>query len=579
MSEVAEIQNVELQQSQCEEIVNKLFQPRKEIDKAGFGRKIYKLGEKEVIFRGKEELPKFQSLENTSTEIIGSKPKNTSMEDFKNWKSGFKHEDDLSSNTIVVSKDVSGVLSLLSIIDEKNADWRNMLSEINSGIYNPKTLDLIDKLIACNWVKENGTGWNEDQVAGDAEIIVIASLTGNTEAQNFVDKQLENMKELDKKRTVLFREEQEENWKYSEEKFTPVKLEDVVCTHATSYEPVNLGNGEFGVPTTADATGYEYVRNTVHVYLNSRVEGHMGGHWDKTPYTLISPIKSMLVENGNPSSIDFYDTWWVRNPGELLRFPSASIVKPGEVPDGKLYVIGEKETLFKAKDYTLNDLNSNDLVIPTWDKVSSYLVTKIKENDSLVKKWRVENFEEVFLRDCIDKISNENNPVINGLLTNIILENEGNILVKDIVRHILDGEKLISIYKGDPKGFNNAKLEIENMMTDLIEGEVFSQINKKACEATIEYRGFPLASNLHGQLGGSIARSLDALSSPSAHYHSIYHYFEDGLGLYIKEALTKKNGKEFFDWRKYDPKWPSLPKLDSKTRRVLYASGEFNARV
>ena len=37
--------------------------------------------------------------------------------------------------------------------------------------------------------------------------------------------------------------------------------------------------------------------------------------------------------------------------------------------------------------------------------------------------------------------------------------------------------------------------------------------------------------------------------------------------------------KEVFDWTKFNPKWPAMPDIDSKTRRVVYASGEFNARV
>ena len=577
MSETAEIDVIEPQFVQRSEIVNKLFSPKNEVDKSGFTRRSYRYGEVEFVFRGKEELPEVNSLITSGAKAVGSEPRNTSIEEYKKWRDEVENQNGESSNKLIASKDVLGVLALLTKIDTNNPEYKVMLDEVSAGTYGGKTLDLIDKLIACNWVKEDGNGWEDETVAGDAEALVIASVLGNPEAQSYVDGQLERMKVLDKKRIEKFHNKMEEEWKYSEERFSPPKMEELVGVHATIYEPKVLENGKVGVPTTADATRYEYVRNTVHVFLNGRVEGHMGGNWDKTPYTIISPLKPMLNENGSPTSVDQYDTWWVRNPGEMLKFPDASIVKPGNVPDGKLYFVGERETLFKGENYTLKDFMEIDAYSPRWDDIELKLERRIKEDDGFKSKWE-DSLGEIFLKDCKGLAEDGRSSIINGLFINILLDNRSDLSIKDTAMEIVSGEKLRSAFKGSQEDFNNAKLEIVQMIQDEIEGSIFSTINGEATKATIKARGFPYMEELHGQLS-SLARQFDALSGPAMHSNSIYHHFENGLSFYIGDAFVKNEDKEVFDWTKFNPKWPAIPDIDSKTRRVVYASGEFNARV
>jgi len=48
-------------------------------------------------------------------------------------------------------------------------------------------------------------------------------------------------------------------------------------------------------------------------------------------------------------------------------------------------------------------------------------------------------------------------------------------------------------------------------------------------------------------------------------------------------VIGKDNGgteiKGKFDWTKFNSIWAELPRVDSKTRRVMYASGAFNSRI
>lgn len=573
--------------SRKSEITSEFFNSAVEVDQSGFKRKVYKYGDVTFSFRGREEMPIIPTINSSRTELLGSEPIHADKSNFEEYKRSLETQHETGKKTcLLVSKDIQGVIGLAIKLGVDEEWLAKTLDEVKDGIYNAKALDLMDQLIACNWVKEDSDGWQESYGGSEPEALVVASLLGDTDSRDYINSQLDKMLDLDKKREQEFREEYKERWDYLE-RFHPPNIDELAAVHATKYLPKRYQNG-YEIPTTADATDYEDVRNTIHITLNHRVRGHYGGNWEMKPYTIVGRFDQMLKENGNPKGIDEYDTWWVRNPGEALKFSGASLVEPGTPPSELLFVVKERNTIFKGGSYTLEDLDKVEKekgVSGCWEDFQSVLIPY--EYEQIQTDWDFKRLSEVFISKYFSKSDEAEIAPDRGRggpqhqSFSILFKNsEGKMLVKDRVLQLLRDANLNESFRKDPSGFEEALQLLANKITSNIESGLFSEINEMAVDATIKQLGYPLSKDLkRGNFSYSLGRLFLAMEGPAEHSHSIYHFFEQGLGSYVQDAMVKKeDGKEYFDWTLFDPKWPSLPDLDQKTRRVLYASGAFNSR-
>jgi hypothetical protein len=119
--------------------------------------------------------------------------------------------------------------------------------------------------------------------------------------------------------------------------------------HATGYAPQNNK-----LQTTGHATNYAVPRATIHFTLNHTVTPNSGGSWNTRPYIILAPYEDTIKTNNmKPVEVSWYDTFFVPDPDKDLQIPaSARIVRPGSVPEGKLFQITKKETIYKADDYS-----------------------------------------------------------------------------------------------------------------------------------------------------------------------------------------------------------------------------------
>lgn len=569
-------------------IVEKFLEPHDVTDQAGFKRRIYKQKNTRFSFRGREELPVMETVKNSQTVLLGSRPVHIDANDYQEYESQFapnenKNELDNLESCYLATKDLSGVLALAAKLGAEDPDLINMLQEIKSGIYSEKSLALIDRLIAANNVKDDGSGWDDSFAGGDAEAVVVLSLMGNKEANNYLNSKLKQMNKLDK-----LRESQEDKVEIDKH------IDQQVCVHATSFKPNKFGENGYEIKTTGDATNFEYVRNTIHVALNHKVVSHWMGNWDQSSYTILSPMKDVVEMNGSPKSDQEWDIWWTRNPGETLKFPNAIIVESGKTPPETLYVKEDKLKTFKDGEYTIDDLLNTEQFascnIRTFNDFKSiFFISKFENKqlkESLDLNWNIEKLAQLFVEKYFpdekypgERKNKEYSYIIQycisryGDLDNFEqnFRTAANLSVAERVKQIFEDINISTAYIGSADNFEKAAIELSVSVSKKIESEIFSELSSTVVKNTIKEMGYEYTG------GGNW---------PSAHNGSPYDWITRSHSAAIdiaKEVIgTDDDGNEIkgkFDWTKFKPIWQKLPDVDPKTRRVAYASGAFNSRV
>ncbi|MBM3208910.1 hypothetical protein FJZ40_01280 [Candidatus Shapirobacteria bacterium] len=564
-------------------ITENLLAPRNEIDNAGFKRRIYNYKGYSFSFRGKEELPEFGTVNKSKVVLLGSDPVHVSSDSYQSYRDKIIKTDESAEDLptlYLATKDIQGVISLALELGATDPHLIRILEEVKSGIYSGRALDLMDKLMAVNCVTDNEKEWSQKLASGDAEAIVALSILGSEEAGNYINSKLEQMRDLDALREI------------TEEKGKPMDIEKQVCVHATKFKPNVVENG-YEVKTTGDATNWEYVRNTVHVSLNHKVVSHMMGKWDTAPYVLISPMKDVVQESGLPESDQEWDTWWVLNPGETLKFPNSILVEPGKMPFNTLYVIGEKTSTFKGEGYTMDDLlNTEKVTGSNIDLLSSFksiLFPNYSEDENLKafidSNWDVEKISQLLIekyfpnerypeerkgKSFLEIIRYHVSSWNDTELFDQKIKVSENILIADRVTEILNDLGISQAFKGKAEDFEQMLQTLSEYISKDIEGDIFSNLSSLVVSQTVEKMGYKATG------GGNW---------PSAHNGSSYDWLTKGHFVAVDNAKklggTDDDSTEIrgeFDWRKFDPTWYVLPEVNAKTRRVIYASGAFNSR-
>jgi hypothetical protein len=321
------------QVSQNEErLLNEVLQPHIEVDNGGYKRKIYTLNGKSFAFKGREELPIYKTLQESRSVLVGELPKWVKAQDYSSYRDTVrKTQLKEGSEHFATNKTVQGVVELLLQLGNTDKELFTLSVEIGKGIYSPQALEMIDELIAANFISDDGEFSKHATVDGEA--LVVLSRMGNKEAQELIAKK----KKILQERKIDLR--QERAVPNGTEALNPKEL---VCVHATKYAPQALSATEYSIPTTYDATHGLIPRNTIHTSLNHKVEAHMDGSWENAGYVIISPFEQVMEKNGVPQGLNTVDTWWARNPGEPLVFPDATIIYSGGADVKGLY---EKEEI------------------------------------------------------------------------------------------------------------------------------------------------------------------------------------------------------------------------------------------
>ncbi|MBI5151655.1 MAG: hypothetical protein HZA34_03720 [Candidatus Pacebacteria bacterium] len=541
-------------------LIERIFSPVLEKDEGGFWRKIYTYGETKFVFRGREELPTFDSYKD-GEKMLGSTPIHINEDEYGSYLEQSKNN---SHPFVITTMDIQGVIEIADNLGVKQMN--QPLRDIKVGGYTQEITDLIDKIIACR-IKINKEG-------SDGEAIVLASMLGDDEAMQFVQLAMKEMEDSDKVILQEKRDSLREQWEY-QKRFEKADVKDLIVVHATRYLPqYSKEIHGFEVLPTGESTSWKYLRNTVHTTLNHKVKGHYGGHWDNTPHVIISPFTEVRDANGNPFGLDMLDTWWVLGPGERLKFPKAKLVTPGDVLDGELIEFGEDNTYFKSKDYTIRDVFRIDSGHPIlWKHMRGVLNEHLSK---LTNTYKVDQFWE--------EIKTKYFPDMPDMSTDYLKENSG-IDPESIQKRFIHGDINESLNKRIGQilmelGLNSFDIELEQIANEIsidIEKRLFGELNEMAVNQTIQKMKFPLRNDLVGSTA-PLGEELDSYITPTSHNYSIYNFLEHGHAHDVQSAVDESSGK--FIWTKYSSEQNMLRAkgLDPKTRRVLYVSGMFNSR-
>ncbi|GDX62281.1 hypothetical protein LBMAG33_5910 [Candidatus Levyibacteriota bacterium] len=569
------------------ELVERKLQARVETDNAGFERKVYTVNGVTFTFRGKEELPTYPTLSHSRAQLLGDAPQWVSPEDYQTYQSQVSEtqRNENAPQHYLATKSLMGVVELATQLGSKDSSLVHLREELSKGVYSPRAITLLDALVASSYVGDGGFQL-EPRANNNAEALVLAALLGDPQAQTSVAQKVEALRHLeqrDKVRTERRATESEE-----------LRPQDLVTVHATRYEPQVGADGELLVPTTFDATKGKVLRNSVHTALNHKVAGHMHGSWGDAGYVLISPFESMMEANGVPTVLNTVDTWWSRDPGEPLRFPDATIVKPGGSEVAGLYQIEGQTVKFKSEGLGEEELRAladyasehGNLTYFARDLESSFL-GNFSHYGPLQSDWDVDAATAAIGTHIFGQEGrwNYGDTALLRELTATI-EGQPTPTLEQKIQGLIERSGAVNALKPEVQDREAAVTNLVNSVTNSIRGQMFSEINELAAREAIRSRGFDIQSGGMWAWGDSwtVTSQTAALGEQlgtdvAAHSNTAQHELTDRFSRTVSAAFEGKGDSSKFDWTKYDPQYDELvPRVDPKTRRVLYASGLLTSR-
>lgn len=605
MEQTDAVSFVEVPQTETRQLVEKLLSPRLETDNAGFIRKVYEYNGITFSFRGREEFPTYSTFNESDTTILGEMPRLSQESEYQEYINS-AHAGQIEQKQArhySATKSLLGVVDLALALGSHDERLIKIKADLQNDRYGSEALELIDQLVACNYVR-NGTVENTPDI--DAEAVVILSLLGNEEATHVVNRKVAEIEELDHQKPKLSLP----GWVPEK----PLEAADFVCVHATSYKPEEDFSGNYLVKTTSDALGGITIRNTVHVSLNHRVSAHEFGSWSQMGYVILAPLDKMINENGLPESLDPVDSWWTRSPGEPLRFPDATLISSGGYLDNQLILEEGRVVRIKSEGYKKRD------ILRLYD-----LVQKEGLEKEFLEVFQHQVYGAFFTSACQllagEKYQNSGfnfGPLIKTLEKRFGEYNEFNRLRKGVKESetemygfiyggsrktdgsLDDGARERVFFSDIPQSIEGLKPELRegllqelaDKLTGTVKGWLYSELNEYAVREAIRKRGARVTwgskneSGLDAEAGYLFAQMGGPISG--LHSSSDQGQLEGKFRNAVNHAYTEEQGG--FDWKKFDsdnverghPFEGERPGLVSgvnrKTRRVLYASGLLNAR-
>ncbi len=572
------------------ELVERRLNVREETDEAGFNRRVYTVNGVTFAFRGKEELPVYPTLSHSRTQLIGDAPSWISPEDYQTYQAQVSEtqKQENAPQHYLASKSLSGVVELAIHLGSKDSSIQQLREELSKGVYSPKAISLLDALVASSYVGDAGYQI-EGRANNNAEALVLAALLGEPQAQTAVAQKVEALRHLEQQAKV----DTERRATNTE----ALKPQELVAVHATKYEPQVGPDGELLVQTTFDATKGKALRNSVHTALNHKVAGHMYGSWESAGYVLISPFESMMKANGVPTVLNTVDTWWARNPGEPLRFPNATIVKPGGEAVSGLYEIKGNAVEFKS-----SGLDTQDLIAladyARGHRTYSYLASDVENTffdtfneygsgRELRSEWDMDaayTSLEQYLYKGAKRFERGDPAVLRELTT--VAEGQTAVSLEQKIRGMLETSGATSGLKPDVQDREVAINRLVAVIANGVRGKMFVEINEIAAAEAIRSKGYDIHSGGMWAWGDSwevtaqTAALGQGLGIPvGAHSGTPQHELTERFSRTVGSAYEGEEEGSRFEWTKYNPKYDDLvPQVDQKTRRVLYASGLLTSR-
>lgn len=585
--------------STADDLLQEKLKPTVEEDDGGFERMIFTHGDKTFSFRGREELPIYPTLSSSRSKILGEGPEWVKPEDWEAYRRQVNatQSQAAAAEHLVVNRTPLGVVEVAIALGSTDEDLVGLRDEIRTGVYSERTLEIIDQLVAADFIDDSGEVLDTPSLEGEG--LVMLSLLGDEKAKKIVDRRIEEMRRHD--------EERAEQNKRKEPEAEPYKIEDLVVVHATRYLPQQDEQGRYIIRTTQDAQGQRFIRNSVHFSLNGKVEANDGGNWSDSNYVIIEPMADMIKDNGLPQELVPVDTFWARNPGEPLILSTATLI----VPDSNIQELFEASgNVVKIK--TNVDVGELKIIAEDadgefiYDIENRFVHAFPGENgypldpENLLAEWNAEEVAEkvkVFLNGGEGKHYMQSQLDRGKVLIDFLLRDAGGErgTLQDRMIGLLEESGATTAIKPGVDRFA-ATDKMAKVLAETVKAAMRTRIQEMAVKATIERLGFEVkeggdyawdqgSSNQEKGIEArkrmeALAASLGITSAP----HSVSPSGEISQSILRSIGAAKTDyGTDEIDWKKYELNafvfGENVPKLDPKTRRALYASGLLNARA
>jgi TP901 family phage tail tape measure protein len=225
----------------------------------------------------------------------------------------------------VVQTTPEGLLGEAIRINPQNVNAATMLSNFKKGKIGEREQEFLDNVYSAIAINRKGGKGKTENTDGFAEIL--SSLNGNQNATNLVNFKTGSLRSIVEENAARERDVTKQMFGGLNSSVTP-DLSSHSIIHSTQYPIVRNADGDPILYThgTHNLDGV-HSRASIHFTVDAPVADHYAGSWDPTNTKIVSPLSSVLDKNGLPYNFKSIDTWWMKNPGEALVMPDASVIK------------------------------------------------------------------------------------------------------------------------------------------------------------------------------------------------------------------------------------------------------------
>jgi TP901 family phage tail tape measure protein len=254
---------------------------------------------------------------------------------FKGYKEDLSKLDKLGITVVPVTP--TGILEQALKLNPGNSRIKGLLENFNNKKIGRQERIFLDEITAATGVNNKGKPTFGHQTDGFA--MVLSALSGDKTAQGILQVKRNYMYDIIKASKDAAKAEnskpsfrtQSGNWGDT----VPATPDSLSVFHSTKFPVVRdkLGNiilyphgyhvadMESGVP-----------RASIHTTLEAPVESHVFGQWADTNNKIITPLSSMIKDNGMPYNLNSTDTWWMKNPNQGLKISNGVVIRPFTSP-------------------------------------------------------------------------------------------------------------------------------------------------------------------------------------------------------------------------------------------------------
>jgi TP901 family phage tail tape measure protein len=226
-------------------------------------------------------------------------------------------------------------------LNPKDKSLQKMLENVKNKEFGKREIRLLDEISAATSVNRRGRASNAENVDGYA--MVLSSLSGNKNAKRLVDERTKSyykiMADLRRKEQARTKEDLKEglrrnpNRLLDEKTNMPIDVDPAGVTvfHRTPHPVTRDADGSVNILSAGThnlGVHSSVPRPSVHTTLEAPVAPHLDMTATGNENWVISRLSTMIKDNDVPTYINPTDTWWLKNPGQALKFSDSSVVRP-----------------------------------------------------------------------------------------------------------------------------------------------------------------------------------------------------------------------------------------------------------